>query len=542
MAAPWKHPGGGTRSRALRPGSVRVPERLAKIPSPLQFFARLKWIDGRDLLETIELYRRRIFTDVLWTFDGDRPRFSMALCGRGKKNFKTSDLILACLYRFLIWPGIGGNDCAVIASDLDQAADDLDLIKKLIAVNPLLDQACEVRVKEVLRRDGGGKLVILPAGDAMGLHGKTFNFLGVDELHTQKDYAVLEALAMDPTRSDALAWLTSYASIFHRKGAPLYDFMELGKAGSDPRLFFSWYASDFTTDPDFASEKLTGEQRANPSMASWADGGSYLETQRKRLPSARYRRLHLNLPGSPEGAAFDADAIMSAIITGRKRLPYDERYSYYAGVDMSGGSSDNACLAIVHQDPESGRTVLDVLVNQGQPCPFNPREAISRFAAFLKEYNAFTVNGDQYAGNTFRADFEARGISYRPILKTKHVLYEALEAPLLAHELEWLDLPEQLAEEALGLVYRGAKIDHFPNGHDDHVNAVAVATYVARHRDFATPVAYPWFGEDSGRVGDYATHIATQTDHWGRLVAPIGGGDEFVGSSAWVRAKLAGEL
>ena len=55
-------------------------------------------------------------------------------------------------------------------------------------------------------------------------------------------------------------------------------------------------------------------------------------------------------------------------VPGRKRLPYDERFTYHAGVDMSGGSSDNACLAIVHLD-ESGRVVLDCLMNQGAAHP-----------------------------------------------------------------------------------------------------------------------------------------------------------------------------
>ena len=72
-------------------------------PHPLDFFALLKWIDGRPLLDTIEDYRRDILTDTLYSFDGDRPRYNLVLNGRGKKNWKTSDLILAVLYRFLAW-------------------------------------------------------------------------------------------------------------------------------------------------------------------------------------------------------------------------------------------------------------------------------------------------------------------------------------------------------------------------------------------------------------------------------------------------------
>jgi hypothetical protein len=34
-------------------------------PSPLDFFANLKWIDGRPLLDTIEPYRRDLFMRAL---------------------------------------------------------------------------------------------------------------------------------------------------------------------------------------------------------------------------------------------------------------------------------------------------------------------------------------------------------------------------------------------------------------------------------------------------------------------------------------------
>ena len=512
---------------ARAPRREKIPGWLAGTPSPMQFFAKLKWIDNRPLLDTIEEYRRAIFTEVLWSFDGDRPRYSLALCGRGKKNYKTSDLTLAGLYRFLIWPSAQGNDSAIVASDEDQAADDLSLVKKLIAANPVLDKACEIRVREIVRRDDGARLRILPAGDAAGLHGKTYAFLGYDELHTATSYNVLEALAADPTRRDALTWMTSYASIFHRKGVPLYDFMELGKAGS-PGLYFSWYGADYSTDPDFTGEHLTGEQRANPSMASW-DNPTYLVQQKARLPSPQYRRLHLNLPGAPEGAAFDSEAVMAAVVTGRRILPYDERFVYHGAVDMSGGSHDNACLAIVHLD-EDGRVVLDLLVNQGQAPPFVPREAVTKFARHCKDYHCYSVWGDQYAGRAFSSDFEARGVAYHPILQTKHSVYQALEAPLLSDELRWLDMPV-LVEETLGLVYRSAgKIDHPNNGMDDHINAVAIATFVARAPEFSAPIVIPFVATNESHP--YRDRWAPDWSSGG-----IYGGDTYTGSSAWVRER-----
>src|SRR5215472_16246685 len=134
-------------------------------PSPLAFFAKLRWLDGRSLLDTIEPYRRKIFETVLYTFDGDRPRYNLAVCGRAKKNWKTSDLILAGLYRLLVWPSVQGNDCFILANDEGQAADDLDLAKKLVTTNPIIARELEPRAKEIVRRDGRARMQILPARD-----------------------------------------------------------------------------------------------------------------------------------------------------------------------------------------------------------------------------------------------------------------------------------------------------------------------------------------------------------------------------------------
>src|SRR5438445_5790551 len=114
----------------------------------------------------------------------------------------------------------------------------------------------------------------------------------------------------------------------------------IGKAGKNPHMLFSWYSGDYCTDSKFA--KLPPERRANTSMASWSDGQSYLDQQRTRLPSARFRRLHLNLPGAPQGAAFDQAKVLACVVAGRRSIPPQEGVKYHAFVDMSGGSSDDA--------------------------------------------------------------------------------------------------------------------------------------------------------------------------------------------------------
>src|SRR5688572_25869782 len=115
-----------------------------KQPDPLKFFNRLNWLDGSKLV--IEPYRKEIFSQALYTFDQDgRPRYNLAVTGRGKKNYKTLDRVLAALYRLVAWKTGGGNDCYLIDNDEDQSADALDLLKKLIEANPILRDALIVK-------------------------------------------------------------------------------------------------------------------------------------------------------------------------------------------------------------------------------------------------------------------------------------------------------------------------------------------------------------------------------------------------------------
>jgi hypothetical protein len=344
---------------------------------PITFYSHLAWIDGRPLLDTIEPYRRKILSEALYTFDeAGAPRYNLVLSGRAKKNWKTADLILAAFYRYFAWPNTAGNDCYLLANDEGQAADDLSLAKKLIASNPMLAAEVIVRAKMIERQDGRGVMQILPARDVVGSHGKTFIFVGFDEIHGYRDWSLLEALAPDPTRPDALTWITTYDTIYNSPGVPLYDLKAQAQRG-DPRLYFSWYSADLCTDPDLA---LLDDQeaKANPSMASWPEGRDYLVQQRRRLPTSKYRRLHLCLPGAPHGAFFDAGSVLACVVPGRKRLLPQPGVAYRAFVDMSGGSSDDAVLAIGHE--KDGLAVIDLVESQGGGVPFDPRLAVAKFA------------------------------------------------------------------------------------------------------------------------------------------------------------------
>jgi hypothetical protein len=347
----------------------------------VDFLGLVHWIDGTPMLDHVEPYRRRIFEAFDAVEVDGRARYNLGLVGRAKKNWKSADLVLKCLAALLANDSPGGNVVLLFASDEGQADDDLALAKKIVAASPLLRERLVVKKTVIERRDGRGFFKILPGQDTEGSHGKTYRCCGVDEIHTQRNWDLLEAMQLDPTRPDAQMWITSYASIYHKPGVPLFDLTQQGRAGTDPRMFFSWYAADFTTDPEFVA--AVPELRANPSRDSWQDP-DYLAQQQRRLPAHKYRRLHLNLPGLPEGSAFQPEPIMDAIARGVSRRAPESGVVYVAFVDMSGGSSDDAACGIAHAAPD-GRLVLDRLLNQGPPPPFDPRAAVERLAALRRE-------------------------------------------------------------------------------------------------------------------------------------------------------------
>jgi hypothetical protein len=128
--------------------------------SPLDFFGRLRWIDGRPLMDTIEDYRRHLFLAALFEFRSDgSPRYNSVLSGRAKKNWKSADLVLAGLYKLLIPESHGGNDGFILGNDEDQADQDLSLAKKLITANAEeIGSEVDVFATEIRRRDGKGAL------------------------------------------------------------------------------------------------------------------------------------------------------------------------------------------------------------------------------------------------------------------------------------------------------------------------------------------------------------------------------------------------
>jgi hypothetical protein len=102
--------------------------------------------------------------------------------------------------------------------------------------------------------------------------------------------------------------------------------------------------------------------------------------------------------------------------------------------------------------------------------PFDPRAAVRQFCDVLKSYRITKVTGDAFAGQTFRKDFEDRGVGYEVRSASASLLYERFEPLLNAGEVEQLDVAP-LVEQLITLIWRGNKITHEHGAHDDFANA-----------------------------------------------------------------------
>jgi hypothetical protein len=90
---------------------------------------------------------------------------------------------------------------------------------------------------------------------------------------------------------------------------------------------------------------------------------------------------------------IDADLIEGCIERGLERRPPQSGVAYKAFVDISGGRSDSAVLAIGHRGRD--RIVLDLIAER--KAPFSPDSVVAEFAAVLRSYGLGTVTGDDYA-------------------------------------------------------------------------------------------------------------------------------------------------
>ena len=174
--------------------------------------------------------------------------------------------------------------------------------------------------------------------------------------------------------------------------------------------------------------------------------------------------------------------IEGLVVRGRRELLPRSSQQYQAFVDLSGGRSDDAALAIAHR--EDRKIVIDVL-KRYRP-PFSPYDVIGQMIGELRKFNVRRVTGDNYAAEFVARGFTSQGVGYMKSDKPKSALYLELLPRLCSGEIELLD-DATLVNQLAGLERRtrsGGKdiIDHAPGGHDDLSNVISGVSYISGSR------------------------------------------------------------
>ena len=173
------------------------------------------------------------------------------------------------------------------------------------------------------------------------------------------------------------------------------------------------------------------------------------------------------------------DTVVRAVVPGREILPPQWQWierDYYGSLDAAGGSgSDSMTMAVAHT--EGDVAVLDC-VAEVKP-PFSPDAVVEQFAELFKSYQVSRVRSDKWGGDWVVSAFRKQQITVEPNVEPKSVIYSQFLPLLNADRIALLD-HKKLRSQLLGLerkVNSGGRdtIDHVRNGHDDVINAAAIA-------------------------------------------------------------------
>ena len=349
-------------------------------------------------------------------------------------------------------PGEVGT-CLLLASDREQAQILYRYSLALLEGSPLLARMIVSKTKERIELDNHTAIEI-GTSDNAAVRGRTLIACLCDEaaFWGGADAEILAAVrpGLATTGGPLICITTPYA----RKGAMYETFKtHFGKEGS-PVLV--WKASS---------------REMNPSLSVFT-----VALARARDPIAA--RSEFDAAFREDIESFLSPELVEAVtIPGRKELPPQPGVTYSAFCDPSGGRSDSFVLGIAHADKQTGKGVLDVLIER-QP-PFSPESVVQEFAAVLKKYHLTSLTGDAYSGEWVVEAFSKCGVTYKTAEQTRSELFLELLPSITGCQVELLDLP-RLAAQLVALERRTGRsgrdaIDHPPGQHDDVANAAAGA-------------------------------------------------------------------
>ncbi len=383
----------------------------------------------------------------------------------GRRGGKTRGLATIATYiaglvdhRDVLAPGETGV-CLVLAQDQRVAKKILDFVEEDFTRSPILKQQFVRRTADTIELKNNITIEVRPASFRK-LRGPTYIAIICDELafwFTEDNYVNVDIEILAAARPGLLTTrgpLIMASSPYARRGV-LWDTYRkhYGPSGSPAILVAQGTTRDL--NPTIPAEEIERE----------------LERDRQRNTAEYLAKFRTDIE-----SFVNADAVAACVSAGVYERAPARGITYRGFVDPSGGSADSFTLAVGHSDLNKKTVVLDAL-REIKP-PFSPEATTREFASLLKSYGVTRIQGDKYAGEWPREQFNKYGIIYEASAKPKSDLYVDLLPLINSRRIDLLDHPKLVAQ-LCGLERHVARsgrdsIDHAPGSHDDVANVVAL--------------------------------------------------------------------
>ena len=206
-----------------------------------------------------------------------------------------------------------------------------------------------------------------------------------------------------------------------------------------------------------------------------------MPTDRSALHPGRAASIRTPFFRSDLDSFVSPEAVEACVQPGRFELPFRGDFSYVAGVDPSGGGPDEFALSICHL--EGQRIVQDCIRGWKSR---RPADVVSEATRLLGSYKVKTVYGDRYSGEWVKQAFSDQGVRYRYADLTASDAFLELLPVINQGGIDLLDERKQTAQ-LIALERRRGRagkdtVSHPAGGHDDRINALAIAAYRTRHQ------------------------------------------------------------
>lgn len=214
------------------------------------------------------------------------PQIRNALVSLPRGNGKSALAAALALAEMFVGPDSAEVLC--VASDLRQAQIVMRMARRMVELNPELEERVQVYADRLYLPENDALLLPLPA-EVGALHGHDPSLLVVDELHVVGTDVWEAVTSVSGKRPESLTLAISTPA--SSPDSVMWSLVEHGRAGDDPAFYFREYAAPEGCDVGDRKAWRT----ANPALACkrpfLSEDG--IEAVRRTISEARFRQLRL---------------------------------------------------------------------------------------------------------------------------------------------------------------------------------------------------------------------------------------------------------